>query len=108
GPTTRARRPGSGPPRTPEDSERASRGAWRLSSSEQAGEEPARRGCLLLLLVVSGAPLARRHGALDLGDVLAAAGPGGLAAGLTGHSSAHGLLLPSRAVCRLVVRIARS
>ena len=39
---------------------------------------------------VPGAPLSGRDAGLDLGDVLAAAGPGGLAAGLARDGSAHG------------------
>ena len=42
---------------------------------------------------MSGAPLAGGDIRLHLGDVLAAAGPGGLAAGLAGNGSAHGELL---------------
>src|SRR6476619_3658546 len=56
-----------------------------LAAPEEAAEEAAG----LLGLRVPGAALPRGHVAHDGVDVLAAAGPGGLAAGLAGDCSAH-------------------
>ncbi|GAB1692819.1 hypothetical protein KRM28CT15_46220 [Krasilnikovia sp. M28-CT-15] len=52
-----------------------------VSAAEESAEEPAGWG----LFVVSGAALGVGHGAHDLVDVLAAAGPGGLPAGAAGY-----------------------
>src|SRR6476660_6907225 len=62
---------------------------WGRSRSavEEPRQEAARGG---LALVVAGAALRSRHVAHDLVDVLAAAGPGRLAAGPAGGGSTHG------------------
>jgi hypothetical protein len=63
------------------------------SASEQPGEPGA---ALPLRLRVAGAPLVGWDHRFHQGDVLAAACPGGLRAGLAGHRSAHGCsLLPA-------------
>src|SRR5262245_15712819 len=59
------------------------------SPAQDAGEDAAG----LLGLLVSGAPLGGGHAGLDGGDVLAAAGPGGLAAGLAADGTTHAVFL---------------
>ena len=63
--------------------------AVAASATQQPGEEALLRSCL----GVAGAAVGGADVLHDLVDVLAAAGPGGLAAGAAGGGSAHGVLL---------------
>jgi hypothetical protein len=67
---------------------------WKPSGCEASSgpaEESAEHATTLARsLGVTGAPVVRRNGRSHLGDVLAAARPGGLAAGPAFHGSAHG------------------
>ena len=62
------------------------------TAAEDPRQEAAARaaGGLLGCGVLAVAPVLRRDTGLDLTDVLAAAGPGGLAAGRAADGSAHG------------------
>src|SRR5680860_30893 len=64
--------------------------AEELAEEAPAGAR-ASGSSLLGVAVPAGAPLAGRDTCLDACDVLAAAGPGGLATGLASDCSAHGV-----------------